>query len=219
LKSLVTKSSGVVSDTKYRSLRKIPPPIYYTYGFGPKAYPDTFILHVRSHGDPHAIVEPVRRLLKSIDPELPLYQVATLSEEVDRSLWQERLVAALTSCFGAFALLLSTLGLYGILAYFVARRQREIGLRIALGADSRQVIWLVVRRVVPTLAMGVVAGAALSWLVGALVRSLLYGVRPFDPITEVPAILLLITIGIGGVTVPAFRALRVDPSSALRQDQ
>lgn len=76
---------GVVGDTKYRSLREIPPPIFYTDDFGPNAYPDSFILHVRSHGDPHAVIQPVRRLLNSIDPELPLYEVATLSEEVDRS--------------------------------------------------------------------------------------------------------------------------------------
>ena len=209
---------GVVSDTKYRSMREIPPPIYYTDEFGPKAYPDTFILHVRSHGDPRAVIEPVRRLLHSIDAELPLYEVATLSEEVDRSLWQERLVAALTSSFAAFALLLSAIGLYGILAYFVSRRQQEIGLRMALGADSRQVIWLVVRRVVPTIAIGLITGIALSWSAGALVRSLLYGVPAFDLSVETPATALLLAIGIAGSAVPTFRAIRVDPSSALRQD-
>jgi predicted permease len=209
---------GVVSDTKYRSLREVPPPIYYSFGFGLNAYPDAFVLHVRSHGDPHAIIQPVHRLLQSIDPELPLYQVATLSEEVDHSLWREHLLVALTSCFGAFALLLSAIGLYGILAHFVTRRQQEIGLRIALGADSQQVIWLVARRVLPMLAMGVFAGAALSWLVGQLVRSLLYGVQPFDLISEIPAILLLITIAIGGATVPTLRAVRLDPSSVLRNE-
>ena len=164
------------------------------------------------------MIEPVRRLLNSIDPDLPLYEVATLSEEVDRSLWQERLVAALTSSFAAFALLLSAIGLYGILAYFVSRRQQEIGLRMALGADSRQVIWLVVRRVVPTIAIGLITGIALSWSAGALVRSLLYGVPAFDLSVETPATALLLAIGIAGSAVPTFRAIRVDPSSALRQD-
>jgi predicted permease len=209
---------GVVNDTKYRSLREVPPPISYAYNFGPKAYPDSFILHVRSSGDPHAIIGPVRQLLRSIDPELPLFQVATLAEEVDQSLWQERLLVALTSCFGAFALSLSAIGLYGILAYFVARRQREIGLRMALGANSRNVIWLVVRRVMPTLASGVVGGVALSWAASSWVRSVLYGVRPFDPATNAGAVLLLIGIGIGGAALPAIRAIRVDPSSTLRQD-
>ncbi len=134
-----------MADTKYRSLREIPPPIFYTDDFGPTAYPDTFILHVRSHGDPRAVIEPVRHLLNSIDPQLPLYEVATLSEEVDRSLWQERLIAALTPALALSRCYLG-IGLYGILAYFVARRRQEIGLRMALGANSRQVIWLVVRR-------------------------------------------------------------------------
>lgn len=209
---------GVVSDTKYRSLREVPPPIYYTFGFGPKSSGDPFVLHVRSRGDPHAIVKPVRQLLRAMDPELPLYQVATLSEEVDRSLWQERLLVALTSCFAAFALLLSAIGLYGILAYFVARRQREIGLRMALGASSHHIIWLVAHRVFPILGMGVLAGAALSWFASIWIRSLLYGVQPFDPLTSMAAMLLLTTIGIAGAAVPAFRAMRVDPSFSLRQE-
>ena len=209
---------GVVNDTKYRSLHEVPPPIYYLYGFGPNAYPDAFILHIRSHGDPHAIVEPVRRVLRSIDPEVPIYQTATLSEEIDQSLWQERLLVALTSCFGVFALSLSAIGVYGILVYFVARRQQEIGLRMALGANSRHVIWLVVRRVVPILSLGILAGMGMSALAGAWVRSLLYGVPPIDPMTNITAILLLLTIGLGGAVIPALRALRVDPSSTLRQE-
>jgi ABC-type antimicrobial peptide transport system permease subunit len=207
-----------VNDSKYRSLREVPPPIFYTYGFGPNAYPDTFILHVRNHGDPHAIIEPVRQLVHSIDPELPLYQVATLSEEVDHSLWQERLLVTLTSCFGAFALLLSSIGLYGIMAYFVARRQREIGLYMALGARLWDVIWLVVRRVIPTCAIGVVAGAALSGLGSAWVRNLLYGVQPFDPATDIALILSFIAIVSGAAALPALRAIRVDPASTLRRE-
>ena len=209
---------GVVNDTKYRSLREIPPPILYTYGFGPKGYPDTFILHVRSHQDPHAIVQPVRELLNSIDPEVPLYQVATLSEEVDRSLWQERLLVLLTSCFGAFALALSAIGLYGILAYFVTQRQREIGLRLALGATSGHVIWLVAGRVIPTLVAGILAGAALSWWASAWARNLLYGVNPFDSLATTATLLLLTAVGMGGAMAPTLRAIRVDPSATLRQD-
>ncbi len=209
---------GVVSDTKYRSLREVPPPILYTCDFGPKAYPDTFILHVRSHGDPHAVIQPVRELLKSIDPEVPLYQVATLSEEVDRSLWQERLLVVLTSCFGIFALLLSAIGLYGILAYFVAQRQREIGLRMALGANSGHVIRLIAGRIIPTLALGAAAGLALSWLARAWVGSVLYGVKAYDPWSTSAALVLIFTVGTGGAMAPTLRAIRVDPSLTLRQE-
>jgi hypothetical protein len=209
---------GVVNDTKYRSLREIPPPIFYTYDFGRHSYPDTFILHVRTEGDPRAVIQPVREVLRSIDSEVPLYQIATLSQEVDRSLWQERLLVALTSCFGLFALLLSGIGIYGVLAYFVARRQREIGVRMALGAQSHDVIWLLTHRVVPMLAVGVLSGAAFSAVASTWTRSLLYGVQSFDLTSDAAAVLLLLGIGIGAAALPAVRALRLDPSSVLRQE-
>jgi predicted permease len=209
---------GVVNDTKYRSLREVPPPIMYTNDFGPKQYGDAFILHVRTHGDPHMIIQPVRELLKSIDPEVPLFQVSTLAEEVDRSLWQERLLVLLTSCFGVFALSLSAIGLYGILAYFVTQRQREIGLRLALGATSSHVIRLVVSRVIPTLVLGILAGVALSWWASAWVKSLLYGVNPFDSFASCAALSLLVAIGIAATVTPILRAIRVDPWSSLREE-
>jgi predicted permease len=209
---------GVVNDTKYRSLREIPPPILYANDFGPNAYPDSFILHVRTRGDPHAVIQPVRQLLKTIDQELPLYQVATVSEEIDHSLWQERLLASLTSCFAAFALSLSALGMYGILAYFVVRRRREIGLRMALGANSHHVIWLVTRRVTPILGIGVLVGALLAWLVNASLRGLLYGVQLADPWTNSAALLLLFAIGIMAAAAPVSRAIHLDPSATLRQE-
>ncbi len=209
---------GVVNDTNYRSLREVPPPIYYKYAFGPKAYPQPFILHVRTHGEPRAIIQPMRKLLQSIDPTVPFYQVATLSEEVERSLWQERLLVALASSFGVFAMTLSAIGLYGILAYFVTGRRREIGLRMALGAESGHVVWLVTKRVIPALAAGILAGAVLSLLAGTWVRSLLYGVQPFDPWSTSAALLLLVAIGIGAAAAPVLRAVRVDPASMLRED-
>jgi ABC-type antimicrobial peptide transport system permease subunit len=156
-------------------------------------------------------------LLRTIDPELPLYQVATVSDEVDDSLWQERLLAALTSCFGAFALALSAIGLYGIMAHFVGQREREIGLHMALGANSREVVHLVVRRVIPALGMGILAGAALSWLASAWVRSLLFGVQAFDPVTGGATILLFAVIGSGAAILPALRAIGVDPVVTLRE--
>jgi hypothetical protein len=209
---------GVVNDTKYRSLREVPPPIFYTYDFGPHAYPDTFILHVRTFGDPRTIIEPVRERVRSIDAQVPVYEVGTLSQEVDRSLWQERLLVSLTSCFGIFSLLLSAIGIYGILAYFVARRQREIGIRMALGARPQHVIGLLTVRVIPLLAVGVLAGAVLSAGMSGWVRSVLYGVQPLDFGSDLAALSLLVAIGIGATAVPALRAMRVNPSSTLRQE-
>jgi hypothetical protein len=210
--------AGVVNDTKYRSLREVPPPIYYEPGFGPKAYPDTFVLHVRTHGDPHSLIQPMRKLVQSLDPEMPFYQVATLSEEIDRSLWQERLMVALGSCFGLFAMTVSAIGLYGILAYFVTGRRREIGLCMALGAESSHVIRLVAKQLVPTMAAGLLGGVTLSFLAVTWVRSLLYGVQPFDPWSMSAALLLMVAVGIAAAAVPVLRAMRVDPASTLRQE-
>ncbi len=209
---------GVVNDTNYRSLREIPPPIFYEDKFGPKAYPDTFVLHVRTHGDPRLTIQPMRDLLRSIDPTVPFYQVATISDEVDRSLWQERLMVGLASCFGIFAMTLAAIGLYGIVAYFVTARRREIGLRMALGAESGHVVWLVVRRVIPALAVGIAGGVFLSLLAGTWVRSLLYGVQPFDPSSGSMALALLLAIGVAAAAAPALRAIRIDPASTLRED-
>jgi ABC-type antimicrobial peptide transport system permease subunit len=102
---------------------------------------------------------------------VPFFQVATLGEEVDRSLWQERLLAALTSSFSIFATALTGIGLYGIVAYFVAARRQEIGIRVVLGANSRQVAWLVARRVVPPMAAGIFAGVILSFFAGAWIQN------------------------------------------------
>jgi predicted permease len=208
---------GVVNDTKYRSLREVPPPIYYVPGFGPKAYPDSFVLHVRARGDPHSIIQPMRKLVQSLDPEMPFYQVATVSEEIDRSLWQERLMVALASCFCLFAMALSAIGLYGILAYFVTGRRREIGLRMALGAESSHVIWLVTKRLVPAMAAGLLGGVLLSFVALTWVRSLLYGVQPFDPWSMGSAVLMMTAIGLAAAVAPAVRATRVDPAPTLRQ--
>ena len=175
-------------------------------------------LHIRAHGDPRALIPSIRQLLASIDPRLPLYEVATLTEEIDRSLWQERLLVALASCFGAFAVMLSAIGLYGILAYFVASRRREIGLRLALGAAPRHVSRLLARQLIPTLVIGLAGGAALSLAAGTWVRGVLYGVDGFDARSVITALAAVLVVGIASAAAPALRAIRVDPASTLRQD-
>ena len=157
-------------------------------------------------------------LLQSLDPTVPFYQVATLNQEVDRSLWAERLLVSLSASFSAFALILSAIGLYGILAYFVTGRRREIGLRLALGAESRHVIWLVARGVVPALGSGLIFGGVLAAPTALWARSLLYGVKPFDARSAALALALLLLIGSFAAAIPAVRALRVDPASTLREE-
>jgi predicted permease len=209
---------GVVNDTKYRSLREIPPPIFYSYDFGLQPYPDTFVLHVRTHGDPRAIIQPIRRLVQSIDPAMPMYQIATLSEEIDRSLWQERSLSALGACFGAFAAALAGVGIYGILAHFVAGRRREIGVRMALGARAANLVWLVARRVLPPVAGGIAAGAVASFAASTWVRSLLYGIEPSDARSSSAAVALLLITAVAAAAAPVWRVLRLDPAATLRQE-
>lgn len=209
---------GMVNDTKYRSLREIPPPIFYQYTLGPKQFPDTFILHVRTHGDPRLIMAPVRALVRSLDPAMPLYQVATMAEEVDRSLWQERTLAMLGATFGVFGAALSGVGIYGILAHFVAGRRKEIGLRMALGAPRARLIWLVSNRVAAPVCGGIIAGALIAAAAGAWVRSLLYGVEPMDPRSSGLTLILLFAAAIAAAAVPVLRALRVEPASTLRNE-
>ncbi len=209
---------GVVNDSKYRTLREIPPPIYYVSRFGPTEYPNAFVLHVRTGGDPRSAMNSVREMIRSIDPEVPVFQAATLEQETERSLWEERLLVAISSFFGAFALALSAIGLYGILAYFVSRSRREIGVRVALGARVRDVVRLVAGRVGPMLVAGLVCGVGLSLVGGRFVRSLLYGVEVGDFKSGGAAVGLLVVVGAMAAAVPVGRALRVAPGEALREE-
>ncbi len=143
-----------MSDAKYRSLREpIPPTIYNPRVNG---FDSEFILHLRTAGPPASLIAPVREVMRSLDPELPFIEVSTLRDEVDASLWQERLLAWLSSTFSCFAALLAGLGLYGALDFAVRGRTREIGVRVALGAGPLRVAQLLSRET----ALLVVAGAA-----------------------------------------------------------
>jgi ABC-type antimicrobial peptide transport system permease subunit len=149
---------------------------------------------------------------------MPFFEVQTLSQEVDRSLWKERLVALLASWFGGFAALLAGLGIYGTLAHFVVARRRDIGVRMALGAAPTNITALVFGPVAIIVGSGVLVGIGVSLASGAWVRSLLYGVPAWDLGAVAAAMLLLCIVGVAAGVAPAYRALRVDPAVALRED-
>ena len=209
---------GVVGDSYYRSLRETPPPIAYTMGFGPKRFPGAFILYVRTHTAPAAIIEPIRKLMRSIDPAIPVYDASTLSAEVQRSLWRERLVVGLARSFAVFAFVLSAIGLYGVLAYFVAQRRREIGIRLALGAAATHVTWTVFRSVCAVLVAGIAAGLGIYAIASRWLRGLLFGVNFTDPLILGGSLLLVLIMAAVAAGVPVYRALQIDPASTLKSE-
>jgi predicted permease len=207
---------GVVNDAKYRSLReKIPPTVY-----GPvvNGFDSDFVLYLRTHGNPAALIAPVREVLRSLDPELPFVEVTTLREEVETSLWQERLLAWLSTIFSCFAALLAGIGLYGSLDFAVRIRTREIGIRAALGADAIRLVRLLSVETLLLVGSGALVGIVLYATSAPWIRLVLYGVTPYDPTALGLALLFVAAVAVFAVAPPLWRAVRIDPASALRHE-
>ena len=205
---------GVVKDTKHSSLRETTQGAFYVPDFGKRH--TTFQL--RAAADPTLIIAAVRQAAREIDANLPLYNIKTLATQVDESLVQERLISTLSSFFGLLSLLLAAIGMYGILAYAVSRRTREIGIRIALGAQPGAVLRMVLRQGLILTLLGVGIGLAASLGATRLLESQLFDVTPTDPVTFVVAPILLLTVALLACLVPARRATNVDPLIAIRQE-
>jgi putative ABC transport system permease protein len=175
-------------------------------------------LLVRTQGEPAAVLPSVRTAVRSIDPQLPIFATRTMSEAVSASLGRQRLAATLIGGFSLLALFLAALGLYGVLAYSVTQRTREIGIRIALGSPRSRIFGLIMRRAVIMVGLGIFVGVALALGCGPLVQHLMYGVQPHDPKTIISVSILLAIIAILACWLPARRAMRIDPVAALRQE-
>ena len=203
---------GVVQDISYRNLRERWEQAYFPLGqeyFGSSFY-------VRFRGTPESAFQSIRAILRSADPALPIATMRTVDEQVDRSLNTERMLAALSTGFGTLALLLSLVGLYGVMSFLVTQRTREIGIRLALGATRLTALWLVLRDALVMIAGGTAIAIPCVWALGRLVESQLYEVRPTDPITILAAILVLCSMALGAALIPARRASSVNPTDALR---
>jgi predicted permease len=209
---------GISGDAKYADLRsEVPPTAYLDYAQWP-TIDIGMTFAIRSRADQGSIVTAARRAVQSVDRNLPLIDIRSQTEQIDATMMQDRIFAALTAGFGMLALLLACIGIYGVLAYRVAQRTSEIGIRLALGAQTRQVLWMILRETSWMAVAGVSAGLGGALLITRLLKSMLFEVTPSDPVTLVGSSLLLIAVALAAGGVPAFRASRVDPIVALRTE-
>jgi predicted permease len=208
---------GVVKDIKYTSLRDdIPEQAYEPYLA--ETYTSGMTVYLRTTLDPNQLFSAVRAKVRDLDPALPIYAMRTTEEQITNSLSTERLIASLSAAFGFLATLLATIGLYGVMAYTVARRTREIGIRMALGAAQGKVVWMVMKEVLVLVGLGVGIGVPAALALTRLVRSQLFGIAPNDPSTLAMAAVGLAVIACAAGYIPAIRASRVDPILALRYE-
>jgi predicted permease len=212
-----TEIVGVVGDAKYVDLREVPQRHFYEpVAQAPRLFDLT--LHVRTSGDPAAAAAAVRGVVGRLDPHLPLYAVRTLDDQIDESLVESRLLTWLSSAFGMLATLLAAIGLYGVVAFAVARRTREIGLRVALGAPRWRIGLTVTRDMFVWIGCGLAFGVAATLAASRLVASQLYGVPAADPRAVMVAVASLAAAAVAAAWLPARRAMRIDPASALRSE-
>jgi predicted permease len=210
---------GVVADFRHfqgeDSDTSVFPAAYVPYSFDPTLNTG---LTIRVAGDPASITGAVRDQIRKADPTLPVFQVRTMEEARQLSFWQFRLFGWMFSIFGAVALALASIGVYGVLSYSVSQRRQEIGVRVALGASRRDVIRLIVGQGLKLAAAGIVIGAGGAFVVTPVIRTLLYNVTPTDPLSFGGVSAFLVLVALAASYVPARRALGVDPIVALRNE-
>ena len=208
---------GVAADSKYHHVKeeRTEPTLYLP--FRQQSMRSAAIV-VRTHGDPMMLVATIRREIAAIDATVPMVDVITEIEQLNRRIQQERVLSTQLILFGVVALLLCAIGIYGMLAYTVGFRTREIGLRMALGAQRANVVYIVIREALIPVVIGIAIGLTASFALTRLVESMLYGLKPRDPITIVIAGTLFLLIAAIAAAVPARRASRTEPMSALRYE-
>jgi predicted permease len=204
---------GVAADFSYRGIREESEQAYFPIFEGSDTGGS---FYVRVRGTPEGAAESIRAMIQRADPAMPITYFRTLEEQVNRSLNTERLLATLLGGFGMLALLLSLVGLYGVMSFAVTQRTREVGIRMALGATRSSAIWLVLRDAMVMVGAGVAIALPCAGALGRLVESQLFGVKPTDPLAIAAATLLLTTTAVGAALIPAYRVSTVNPADALR---
>lgn len=205
---------GVIGDTPYRDLRQAIPPVLYESAL---QVPDAHVI-VRTSVPVRAIEPQIREAVRRVDPELPVPEIREQTAVLSASTAQERVLTRLMLLFGAFTLLLASIGLHGVTAYAVERRTSEIGVRVAVGARPGDIVGLVLRQVVVLTVLGLAVGVPLALAGGPLIGAVLYGVAPGEPLLLISAALTLVIVSLGAGLIPAARAARIDALEALRSE-
>jgi putative ABC transport system permease protein len=207
---------GVIKDVRRGMVTRPVRPELYMCSL--QVTPRTQVLVVRANGDPGAVLATLRREVQAIDPQLPLFRMGTLDGEIARTLSQPRFQATLLGWFAAIALLLATIGIYGVTSHAVGQRTQEVGIRMALGARRDDVLRLIIAQHLRPALVGLAVGFAGALALGRYVAALLYGVRATDGVTLGVMGVVLIAVAIVACWIPARRAMRVDPLVALRAE-
>jgi predicted permease len=215
--SLDVEIVGVIRDAKYSEVKDEVPPQFFT----PQLQDEdvgAMVFYVKTSLDEQQLLRRIPSVIAGIDPNLPVQELKSLPRQVRENLVLDRLISTLSAAFAALATLLAAVGLYGVLAYTVAQRTREIGVRMALGADSARVLRMVLRQVGIMTLVGCTIGVAAALALGRAAASLLFGLEGHDPVVVVLSVLLLAVVALGAGYIPARRASRVNPMQALRYE-
>jgi predicted permease len=208
---------GICANTRYAQLKDEPPPVFYL-PYVQQADVGGMTYQIRTHTSAAALVPSIQRIVQGIDPDLPMIDIRTEREQIDATMQMERALATLTTGFGLMALLLASVGIYGIMAYTVSQRTNEIGIRLALGAERGQIRGMVLRESTWITATGLVAGVAGAIGLVRLVKSMLFGIAPYDPVTLGCAVAVMLGVAVMASWIPAGRAAGVEPMEALRHE-
>ena len=211
------KVVGVCGDTRYWNLRNEPPPQFFV-PFVQLGRVDGMVYEFHTRMNPESILPSLRSVLRQADSDLGLLNVRTQEQQIQSALQEERLFVTLTSGFGLLALALACVGIYGIMAYSVDSRRNEIGIRLALGAQPGQVRSMILRESTQLAVVGIVVGMAAALALTRLVKSMLYGIQPYDPVTLVGGASILLVVAQAAGWIPARRAASVQPMEALRHE-
>jgi putative ABC transport system permease protein len=207
---------GVVHDIRHYGLDGVRrPQVFVSFATAPVG---GLTIAIRGPGDPHLFTGPAREVIRQLDPDLPMYDIRTMEERLDRSLWTRRVYSWLFAAFAGVAVLLAAAGVYGVISFAVSRRTREIGIRMALGARPVQVMGGVIRQGMVLVCAGLVLGLIASQLTGRLLESMLFGVTPRDLATYLAVGAGVALVGLAANYLPARRAASIEPVKALRAD-